>query len=926
MLTKAQMYSQMAEHVSSHITSSLEGWTSFLTTASKNYKYPYYDQLMIHAQRPDATACAEYDFWNDRMGRYVKRGSKGIALVDNSGEYPRLRYVFDISDTGTRQNSRKVRLWSMQDEYKEPIKQALEKRYGISSERLETQLEDIARQRANDYWNDFGEQFFHILDESFLMEYDEYNIEVAFKKAATVSITYMLYSRLTDNPDDYFEFEDFKNIFDFNTSQTANYLGTAVSEISSQIFREIEVTIRNYEQQLERSKNHDERTRIQTGGRLFNSEHRTDSDRTQTTGQIRQNEENFSQGKQVDVIQSPDFNREVISTSVGNRRNSQPQIGTDDARTSQSSRSNRTTESEQSNGMGGLDEQLQSSSGGNNSERTDLQLSLFPSEQEQIKIIDEAENLVFSAFSFAQKDIDNVLRVGGNTDNLRKIVVSAFEKQKSDIPDLLKTVYYGGNGFITDSGKITVWYAEDGIHLSHTNSARYDKSAQVISWQTVSERIGELLESGNYATNVEVIESENAERTRLAQKLWYLYHDLSDDISKTEVLSSISGINLSNFPSETQELAEKLKDGDFRSTLTAEYEQFLSAYKQNRDILRFHYHKTDDILSAIKDLDLQRKKFTTDIAEIEDVKQFITDDEIDVALSIGSGFENGKNRIYDFFIQNHDTKEKAEFLKDGYGTGGHSHALSDCVGSMENHDYKGIKYQKSNCDDINLTWEKVAKRIDSLISRGIYKEKSEIKTPEQEVKAEIEPFIEVSNEDISILDETLEIQSDEQAEKISETPLDTSRQTIQPIEVPEEDISVLTLETQETQPQPIEVEEQPNFDAENFHITDFHLGEGGAKQKYANNISVINKLFELEQQNRFATPEEQEILSKYVGWGGLADAFDENKANWKQEYKELKELLSEREYEMARASTLNAHYTSPTVIKAIYDILDNMGF
>ena len=413
MLTKAQMYSQMAEHVSSHITSSLEGWTSFLTTASKNYKYPYYDQLMIHAQRPDATACAEYDFWNDRMGRYVKRGSKGIALVDNSGEYPRLRYVFDISDTGTRQNSRKVRLWSMQDEYKEPIKQALEKRYGISSERLETQLEDIARQRANDYWNDFGEQFFHILDESFLMEYDEYNIEVAFKKAATVSITYMLYSRLTDNPNDYFEFEDFKNIFDFNTSQTANYLGTAVSEISSQIFREIEVTIRNYEQQLERSKNHDERTRIQTGGRLFNSEHRTDSDRTQTTGQIRQNEENFSQGEQVDVIQSPDFNREIISTSVGNRLNSQSQVGTDDARTSQSSRSNRTT--------GGLDEQLQSSSRRNNSEKTDLQLSVFPLEQEQINIIDEAENVqnTSSAFSFDQKDIDNILRVGENTDNLR---------------------------------------------------------------------------------------------------------------------------------------------------------------------------------------------------------------------------------------------------------------------------------------------------------------------------------------------------------------------------------------------------------------------------------------------------------------------------------------------------------------------------
>ena len=932
MLTKAQMYSQMAEHVSSHITSSLEGWTSFLTTASKNYKYPYYDQLMIHAQRPDATACAEYDFWNDRMGRYVKRGSKGIALVDNSGEYPRLRYVFDISDTGTRQNSRKVRLWSMQDEYKEPIKQALEKRYGISSERLETQLEDIARQRANDYWNDFGEQFFHILDESFLMEYDEYNIEVAFKKAATVSITYMLYSRLTDNPNDYFEFEDFKNIFDFNTSQTANYLGTAVSEISSQIFREIEVTIRNYEQQLERSKNHDERTRIQTGGRLFNSEYRTGSDRTQTTGQIRQNEENFSQGEQVDVIQSPDFNREVISTSVGNRRNSQPQIGTDDARTIQSSRSNRTTESQQSNGVGGLDEQLQSSSGGNNSERTDLQLSLFPSEQEQIKIIDEAENLVFSAFSFAQKDIDNVLRVGGNTDNLRKIVVSAFEKQKPDIPDLLKTVYHGGNGFITDSGKITVWYAEDGIHLSRTNSARYDKSAQVISWQTASERIGELLESGNYATNIELAESESFERTELAQKLWYLYHDLSDDVKKTEILSSISNINLSNFPNTTENLAEKLKDSSFRSVLKADYEQFLSAYKQNRDVLKFHYHKTDDILSAIKDLDLPRKQFTTDMTEIEDVKQFITDDEIDVSLSGGSGFSDGKKRIYEFFTQNHDSKEKTEFLKNEYGTGGRSPALSGASGSSENHDYRGIKYQKKNCEDITLTLEKVSKRIDKLISKEIYKEEKSEKQ-EQTVKNELsnEDFINkhlIAGETTLTLEncvfqvESVNLEND----KVELRDITFAQSTGFPI------FRIENIETMrrylENQSEPIKVLEPILTDniVENFHITDFHLGEGGAKAKFRANIDAIRTLQTIESENRTATKEEQEILSKYVGWGGLSDAFDDTKDSWSNEYNELKTVLSADEYNAARASTLNAHYTSPTIIKAIYDTLDNMGF
>ena len=894
MQTKAQMYAQMSDSMTTQITGNLNDWLGFLKTSSRMYKYPYYDQLMIYAQRPDATACAEYDFWKKRMNRYVKQGSKGIALVDNSGQYPKLHYVFDISDTETFDNPKRVNIWQMKPEHNEAVKEHLAKIFEVSAENNSfiDQLEDIITNLTHEYWTEHEQSLLDIIDKSFLMEYDEFGIEQSFLKTVSSSVAYAIFNRCVENPNDYFNHDDFTNLVDFNTHETANMLTMAVSELSFKVFHEIELAVKNYDRMVERSKEYGYQTELQTSRGLSASGHSTIGHEQRTTGQVRDNASNIFTGTQSTIVQQPSDVGEVISAFERNRPDSQEPIRTADETAIGEISS--TGQGNPSDGMGGTHEQPESSSGRNNNGRTDLQLNFFDLEQEKAKIIDnifdftqksdsKAENLVSSAFSFAQKDIDSILRIGGNTENLREIVISAFEKQKPNIEQILKSLYHGGNGIITDNGKIAVWYAEDGIHLSRTNSARYDKSAQVIPWKTIAERIGELLESGNYATNVEVIESENAERTRLAEKLWYLYHDLSDDISKTEVLSSISGINLSNFPSETQELAEKLKDSDFRSTLTAEYEQFLSAYKQNRDILRFHYHKTDDILSAIKDLDLPRKKFKTDISEIEDIKQFITDDEIDTALSIGSGFENGKNRIYDFFIQNHDTKEKAEFLKDEYGTGGHSHALSDCVGSMENHDYKGIKYQKSNCDDINLTWENIAKRIDSLISRGIYKEKSEIKTSEQDVQAETEPFI----------------------------------------EVPEEDISVLTLETQ---PEQIQVEEQPNFNAENFHITDFHLGEGGAKQKYANNISAINKLFELEQQNRFATPEEQEILSKYVGWGGLADAFDENKANWKQEYKELKELLSEREYEMARASTLNAHYTSPTVIKAIYDILDNMGF
>ena len=588
----------------------------------------------------------------------------------------------------------------------------------------------------------------------------------------------------------------------------------------------------------------------------------------------------------------------------------------------------RETQTGKSNVVGSEDEQLSSNSRGDSAKPVDLQLSLFPSEQEQIKNIDEAENVqnTSSAFSFAQKDIDNILRTGGNTDNLRKIVVSAFEKQKTDIQDLLKTLYHGGNGFITDSGKITVWYSEDGIYLSRTNSARYDKSAQIISWQTASERIGELLESGNYATNVELIESEGFERTELAQKLWYLYRDFNDDIRKTEILSCISDINLSDFPSSTESLAEKLKDSSFRNVLKAEYEQFLTAYKQNRDVLRFHTHKTDDILSAIKDLDLPRKQFTTDMTKIEDVKQFITDDEIDVSLSGGSGFSGGKKRIYEFFTQNHDSKKKIEFLKNEYGTGGRSHALSDASGSGENHDYKGIKYQKQNCEDITLTWEKVSKRIDELISKEIYQKTaeniSENKEQTIETKLSNEDFI---NKYLIAGKTTLTLENREF--KVESVNLEKNKVELRDTTFAQSTgFPIFRTENIETMRRYIENQSksvqvlEPNIKntiAENFQITDFNLGEGGAKAKFRANIDAIKTLRTIENENRNATKEEQEILSKYVGWGGLADAFDDTKDAWSSEYNELKTILSADEYNLAREYTLTAFYTPPVVIKSI---------
>ncbi|MDY6179958.1 MAG: hypothetical protein SPI15_03820, partial [Candidatus Faecousia sp.] len=323
-----------------------------------------------------------------------------------------------------------------------------------------------------------------------------------------------------------------------------------------------------------------------------------------------------------------------------------------------------------------------------------------------------------SAFSFAQTDIDHVLRLGGNTDRQRERIVAAFEKQKStdEIAAYLQNLYTGGNGI----GSITAWYAEDGIHLSHGKSARYDKSAQVISWESAAERIGQLLQTGQFATNVELSEAEGYERSLLAEKFWNLYHDFSDEARESGYLPSLANNPGRGFPEESAWLTEQLKSPEFRQTLAEEYAAFWTAYQQDRDLLRFHYHKPKEIWGNLKDLSLPRTAFTSQMTEVPTVKQFITEDEIDAAMTRGSGVSGGKGRIFVYFQNSHTDKEKVDFLRHEYGIGGHSHALSGAGGSWEDHDGKGLHYKKGGCPDVHFTWEKVAKRITNLIQKGRY--------------------------------------------------------------------------------------------------------------------------------------------------------------------------------------------------------------
>lgn len=724
MPTKAELYAQMAEKVTTQLTGSWQEWAGFLTTASRLYKYPFHEQLMIYAQRPDATACAEYDLWNEKMGRYVRRGSKGIALVDDSGDRPRLRYVFDISDTGTREHSRTPWLWQLEERHLDSVQAMFERTYDVSGDDLAGQLTEVAGKLSEEYWTEHQQDFFYIVDGSFLEEYDEFNIGVQFKAAATVSITYALMSRCGLEPERYFDHEDFMAIFDFNTPSTIGALGTAVSQINQQVLRQIGVTVRNAEREAnqERSKQDEQSNDLYPERRLSDSRPEAEPAAGETPGQVRQDEENLPERTPSHPLQPDVAEREAVPAPHRDRRDRPEQTGADDAPAGEGSGSHRGTESQRSHEVGGADEHLQSPGRGDpdGGAYQQLTLNLFLSEAEQIQSIDEAENVAHtsSAFSFAQNDIDHVLRLGGNTDRQRERVVAAFEKQKTtaEIAEILKTLYHGGNGL----GSVSAWYAEDGIHLSHGKSVRYDRSAQVISWESAAERIGELLESGQFASNVELAEAAGYERSLLSEKLWYLYHDFSEEARKAGYLSCLSEIKGNGFPEETRRLTEQLSDPAFRQTLKEEYAAFWTAYQQDRDLLRFHYHRPREIWENLKDLDLPRRTFSSDLSQVPTVQYFITEDEIDAAMTGGSSFAGGKGRIYAFFMENHTDKEKVRFLKDEYGIGGRSHALSGATHSGEDHDGKGLHYKKQDCPDVHLNWEKVAKRITSLVRKGRY--------------------------------------------------------------------------------------------------------------------------------------------------------------------------------------------------------------
>ena len=993
---KLTTYVQLAEDTTRAIMHSHETWTAFLSTAARMYKYAYNDQLMIHAQRPAATACAPYEVWNQKMSRYVRRGSKGIALLDSSGDTVALHYVFDVADTGTTRRSPPMNLWQMERHHTLPIMDALQSTYDTApAGGLERQVEQIALRLSDLYWQEHRVDILGIVDGSFMEGYDELAVGSCFRQAAGISITYTLLERCGLEPQKRFTQEDFIPVFEWNTREATTVLGTAVSEISGQMLRQIERTVKDFDRahSAERMDGY-ERTDLQTQRGLSDSESEPKFAGASASGEIRQDAQDLSEGASPDPVEQSAADREVGQPSEGDRPHGEQPLGADDDRAGDANGRNREPEGKKSDGLDAADERAESAGGRSAADGAGVQLnfldaseeSLFLSEAEQISMAESVVSTPF-AFSFSQEEIDHVLRLGGNADGGRLPIVAFFMKEKSvdEQAAFLQKTFRGGNGVRTDKRSIAAWYAEDGIHLASDDSARYARHAQVLSWQDAAGRIQELLSNGDYATNVELAEAPGYERKRLAESIWYLKQDFAAETHEQGFLSSVTRAT-GGFPQDTEYLASRLADSQYVAALADEMRQLVAAYRADRTLLRFHNHRPAELRDRLNDLSLPRREYATQMTDIPWVNEFITQDEVDVALGRGSSVEGGKNRISTLFTQPHTPKEQADFLKNEYGIGGRSHALSGSNGSWIGYDGKGMKLQKKGCPDIQLSWTAVAKRIGELIRKDRYLTEQE-KMQRQESKAAHQEadITEAMDEpeDVSLpvpeiaeapagtestevrvakpylvvayhhfengFDDKLDYPTLEEAEKAAQGYVNgtmeadgfrydgsavydlSERKYLRvfgdyPDSKAQEQTKRLTVSEETTISEEISRIAPTAEPAANYRITDEHLGEGGAKAKYRMNMDAIRLLMALEQEKRQATPDEQETLSRYVGWGGLPQAFDENNEQWADEFAELYGLLSPEEYEAAKATTLNAHYTSPTVIKAIYQAVENMGF
>ena len=911
MPNKTEEYLALAQRTANGLTRYWEHWTNYLTTASRLYKYSFADQLMIHAQRPDATACADYDIWNNRMNRYVRRGSKGIALLDQSSSVPRLHYVFDVSDTGVRRNSRDPEVWQLNDDLFQPVSEMLAQEYGIRHERLSQQIADIAGKLAESYWDNNSADILSIVDGSFLMYYDEAGQELQFKSAAAISIMYTILERCGFEPEGYFDRDDFQAIYNFSTPDAVYALGTAVSDCSREVLRNIERTVKTTirRRNAERSQyEYEQQERDLLDRRGLPAPEPDPEPAPEAAGQVRQAAPDVPEGASPGAVQHDAPEREPVPAPDGGGADGREPDAADHGTASEAGPG--PGQSAEPTDVGATHEQPESAGRGTGDDGADLQLSFLdaniPTEAQQIENIDRAESeKSSSAFVLSQAEIENELRKHGSGFTGGKQRIMALYQTQPDrklrAKALAKEYGIGGHSHdFLDGSRGFVNHDGRGMEFDHYP----DHKKFILKWAQVEKYIDLMIQSDRYLTDDEkeqraaiqeaerllpMLDGTTVEEYRALKEQYpdtlvgfelngnYLFYD-KDAIAVERILhnrllsqeNALGKVKVTGFPRGLWATESK--------KLWAEGNNiYLAGLNEDGTHHETKHLRAEDYLPIGSIIEMDGRDF-----RVEHVNFMFKSVSLQDMDSAKNGYPIFRNEhlphIRELYEEQPDS-DRENFIK--YMVG------DEVIVDLPTRTIEGTIGYVSDTD-VRIDTSAHGQSWDNeVINRQQFEEGLRQEEPDEPELTD---------------------------EKLDELPISTVI-----------DGEVQTFPDAAALDKTVNAEPIPEPTG-NFHITDEHLGEGGAKQKYARNIEAIKTLFRLEEEQRGATAEEQNVFSQYVGWGGLADAFDPDKSGWTKEYVELKGLLSEDEYAAARSSVLNAHYTSPTVIRGIYDAVERMGF
>ena len=1070
-MSKLQDIRDLAQEHAVSVSGSPRDWMDYMDTASRLYRYSFSDQLLIHAQHPEATACASLELWNEKMFRWVNRGARGIALLDETGQHTRLRYVFDISDTHMVAGGRSPYLWQMQEHQREEILTHLAEVYALEEKdtaTLQDALMAVAREMVSDNLEEYLDGLEYAVEGTYLEDLDEVTIRSDFRQLATDSVYYLLSRRCGLDPMELLEEEDFMHITDYNRLSVLAFLGNAASQLSESILIDIGKTVhkisleearkeveisneRNYngfttlmretenrdaeskkEENIENEGGTDYGTDISSQGRLPVSE----SDRRRGKSddrEIRDAAEDISEGTQEQPLSEPVPDREAEQPSGTDRESSTGENGQPDGEIT--GEESGTGQGSRSDGMDSTHERTDGNSGREHLDGIGIQLvedtredglskaeeeiasalSLpeYPTANEQRRQIEErAAALYAGEIPIPEEVVDEILRTGGNrkASQLRIIYNFMSEQTPEEYTEFVKREYRkGGKGFQIDGNEYSVWFDETGMQIAvgHTVTDHILDKA-FLSWEDVSGRIHQLLDQGEYAPQSVLDAARSNAVKEHAQALAYMKGDMAEGVAEIvfdeEDLPHLRSI----YPEITDYLEEKIEDPQWLSELNERLDALAEAYEMDSSLMRFHHYNPINISK-------QFQKFAAEVIPYQardgfawkEHQMFITQDEIDAFLARGGPYSKDRLKTYSFYLLNENEKSRTDFIKEKYGTNKRIHALPDVDEFYVNYDRKGLLLARGDDNSpytsISLSWKKVANRISYLIKNDQFLQAEDyvhMSEYEREQMANKilsfyarlpegidRPFTNDFFGDVSRAELMAVLEGTEQTEELLQKmdaalaalPLDfeaygtnyqqktellselhqyvegtytifptpeaepsfagpsghqmtmfdflDTKSVTEPTVVDMSDVEEIEEEEVTAKEDIPESQEQEKavLEPHNFRIQDNDLGAGGPKAKYKTNMEAIHLLQTLEKEERLATPEEQEILSRYVGWGGIPQAFEESNSSWANEYLELKNTLSSEEYSAARASTLNAFYTSPTVIRSMYEVLENMG-